>query len=107
MPFYLNHLQDDSDQIPELPGYYYQPEQDTYDRIPDLQVCLAEALYDIESILANPTAFPEQELIRLRDQIVSNLERAWEITGNSKEQLAAMMLQISRVAAKRCKQKPS
>lgn len=107
MPFYLTHEQDDYNQIPELPGYYFQPEQDTYDQIPKLQVCLAEALYDIESILADPSAFPEQELIRLKDQIISNLERAWEITGNSKDELAAMMLQISQVAAKRCKQKPS
>lgn len=107
MPFYLTQEQDDYNQIPELPGYYLQPEQDTYDQIPELQVCLAEALYDIESILTDRTTFSGQELIRLRDQIISNLERAWEITGNNKAELAAMMLQIAQVTVKGCKQNPS
>lgn len=107
MPFYLTRKQDDYDHIPELPDYYLEAEQDDYNQIPELQVCLAEALYDIESILANPTAFPEQKLMRLRHQVVSNLERAWELTGNSKEELATMMSQISQVVAKRGKQNPS
>lgn len=44
-------------------------------------------LYDIESVLADPSVFTEQELERLRDQIISNLERAWGITGGSEDQL--------------------
>ena len=107
MPFYLAHKQSDYAHIPELPDYYFEAEQDDHNQVPELQVCLAEALYDIESMLGNAAAFPEQELIRLRHQIVSNLERAWEITGNSKEQLVAMMSQISQVAAKKAKQNPS
>ena len=67
------------------------------DHIRELQICLAEALHDIESNLADATAFPEHELIRLRHQIVSNLESAWEV----------MMSQIGRVAAKRREQNPS
>ncbi len=35
----------------------------------------------------------------MRDQIVSNLERAWEITGRSADQLSGMMVQISQVVA--------
>jgi hypothetical protein len=57
--------------------YYLTPEHDDYNQIPELQVCLAEALFDIEGILADPTALPERELMRLRDQIVNNLERVW------------------------------
>jgi hypothetical protein len=80
--------------------FYLTPAQDDYDQIPELQVCLAEALYDIESVLADPTALPERELMRLRDQIVNNLERVWEITGSGEDELASMMLQISQVVAR-------
>jgi hypothetical protein len=83
--------------------FYLTPEQDDYDQIPELQVCLAEALFDIEGILADPTALPERELMRLRDQIVNNLERAWEITGSGEDELASMMLQISQVVARELK----
>jgi hypothetical protein len=79
--------------------FYLTPKQDDFNQIPELQVCLAEALFDIESILADPTTLPEQELMRLRDQIVNNLERAWEITGSGEDELASMMLQISQVVA--------
>jgi hypothetical protein len=40
-----------------------------------MTICLAEALYDSESILSDPSTFNEQERMRLRDQIVNNLER--------------------------------
>jgi ElaB/YqjD/DUF883 family membrane-anchored ribosome-binding protein len=76
--------------------FYLTPEQDQYNQIPELQACLAEALYDIESILADPSAYPDQELCRLRDQIVSNLERAWAITGSTEDELTGTMLQISQ-----------
>jgi ElaB/YqjD/DUF883 family membrane-anchored ribosome-binding protein len=82
MPFYLSHKQDD------------------YNQIPELQACLAEALYDIESILADPSAYPDEELCGLRDQIVSNLERAWAITGGTEDQLTGTMLQISQKVAR-------
>lgn len=59
--------------------FYLTPEQDAFNQIPELQVCLAKVLYDIESILADPSACPDEELCRVRDQIVSNLEHAWAI----------------------------
>ncbi len=46
-----------------MPSFYLTPKQDDFNQIPELQVCLAEALYDIESILADPRVFPEQELV--------------------------------------------
>ncbi len=55
-----------------MPCFYLTPKQDELNQIPELQVCVAEALYDIESILADPSVFSGQELVRLRDQIVSN-----------------------------------
>jgi hypothetical protein len=80
--------------------FYLKPEKDDFNQISELQVCIAEALYDIESILADPSAYPEQELCRLRDQIVSNLERGWAIAGGTEDQLTGTMIQISQVVAK-------
>ncbi len=59
--------------------YYLTPKQDEFNKIPELQVCIAEALYDAEAVLSNPSAFNAEEIRTLRDQITSNLERAWEI----------------------------
>ncbi len=80
--------------------YYLTPKQDDFDKIPELQVCIAEALYDIESILSDPGGYPYKEIVKLRDQIVSNLERAWEIVGGSEDQLLSTMMQISQVVAR-------
>jgi ElaB/YqjD/DUF883 family membrane-anchored ribosome-binding protein len=82
--------------------FYLTPEQDDFNQIPELQVCLAEALYDIESILADRSAYPDDELCRLRDQIVSNLERVWAITGGTEDELTGTMLQISQVVTREC-----
>ncbi len=79
---------------------YLTPEQDDYNQIPELQVCVAEAFYDVESILSDPGALPKEEVRTLRDQIVSNLERAWEIAGGSEDQLTGTMIQISQVVAR-------
>ena len=76
--------------------YYLIPKQDEFDKIPELQVCIAEALYDAEAILSNPSAF-KAEIKTLRDQIMSNLERAWGLTGGSADKLTGMMVQISQV----------
>ncbi len=65
-----------------------------------LQVCIAEALYDAEAILSNPSAFKAEEIRTLRDQIVSNLERAWELTGGTEDELTGVMVQIAQVVAK-------
>ncbi len=61
--------------------------------------CIAEALYDVDSIVADPGAYTKEQLATLHSQIVSNLERAWGITGGSEHQLTGTMLQISQVVA--------
>ncbi len=35
---------------PTMP-YYLTPKQDDYNQIPELQVCIAESLYDAEAVL--------------------------------------------------------
>jgi hypothetical protein len=60
-------------------------------------------LYDVDSIVADPGAYTEEELATLHSQIVSNLERAWEITGGTEDQLTGTMVQISQVVAKQFK----
>ncbi len=40
-----------------MPCFYLTPEQDDFDKIPELQVCIAEALYGVESILVHPEAY--------------------------------------------------
>lgn len=70
---------------------------------PERQVCLADALYDVDSIVADPRALPKEAIRALGDQIVSNLERAWEIAGGSDDQLDGMMLQISQAVARELK----
>ena len=57
--------------------YYLTPEQDDFNQ--ELQACIAEALYDVDSIVADPGAYTKEQLPTLHSQIVSNLERAWEI----------------------------
>ncbi len=83
------------------PCFYLTPKKDGFNQ--ELQVCIAEALYDAEAVLSNPRAFKAEEIRTLRDQIVSNLERAWEITGRSVDELTGMMVQISQVVAKQFK----
>jgi len=69
-------------------------------RTPDLQ---AEALYDVDSIVADPGAYTKEELATLHGQIVSNLEQAWELLGGSEDQLNGMMMQISGILPKQYK----
>ena len=85
--------------------FYLTPKQDDFNEIPELQACVAEALYDVESILSDPGALPKEEISILRDQIVSNLERAWEIAGGSEDQLTGTMIQISQVVAEQFKER--
>ena len=68
-----------------MPCFYLNLKQDDFNKIPELQVCIAEALYDAEAVLSNPRAFKAEEIRALRDQITSNLGRAWEITGRTEE----------------------
>ncbi len=51
------------------------------------QICIAEALYDVDSIVADPEAYTKEELAALHSQILSNLEWAWELLGGSEDQL--------------------
>ncbi len=83
-----------------MPCFYLTPKKDDFDKFPELQVCIAESLYDAEAVLSNPRAFKAEEIRTLRDQITSNLERAWEITGGTEDQLTGTMVQISQVVAK-------
>jgi hypothetical protein len=42
---------------PTMPCFYLKPKQDDFNQIPELQVCIAEALYDADSIVADPEAY--------------------------------------------------
>ena len=44
--------------------FYLTPKQDDFDKILELQVCI-EALYDIDSIVADPGAYTKGELASL------------------------------------------
>ncbi len=66
-----------------MPCFYLNPEQDNVNQ--ELQILIAEALYDVDSIVADPGACTKEELASLHSQIVSNLERAWEISGGSEQ----------------------
>ncbi len=80
--------------------FHLTSKQDDYNKIPELQVCIAEALYDVDSIVADPGAYTKEQLAILHSQVVSNLKRVWEITGGSKDQLTGVMMQISQVVAR-------
>ncbi len=84
--------------------FYLTPQQDDFNKIPELQVCIAEALYDVDSIVGDPGAYTKEELATLHSQIVSNLERAWEIADGSEDQLTGTMMQISQVVAREFKE---
>ncbi len=81
-----------------MPHFYLTPEQDDFNQ--ELQICIAEALYDVDSIVADPEAYTKEELAALRSQILSNLVQAWELTGGSEDQLLSTMMQISQVVAR-------
>ncbi len=77
-----------------MPCFYLTPKQDDFNEIPELQACIAEALYDVDSIVADPGACTKEELASLHSQIVSNLEQAWELLGGSEDQLLSTMMQV-------------
>ncbi len=79
--------------------FYLTPKQDDFNKIPELQICIAEVLYDVDSIVADPGAYTKEELVTLHSQILSNLGQAWELLGGSEDQLNGMMMQISHVVA--------
>ncbi len=53
--------------------------------------------------MADPGAYTKEQLATLHSQIVSNLERAWELLGGSEGELTAVMVQISQVVARQSK----
>ncbi len=76
-----------------MPCFYLTPKQDDFNKIPELQVCIAEALYDVDSMVTDPGAYTREELSTLHSQIVSNLEQAWELLGGSEDQLLSTTMQ--------------
>ncbi len=72
--------------------FYLTPNQDDFNKIPELQVCIAEALYNVDSIVADPGAYTKEELASLHSQILSNREWAWELNGGSEDQLTGTMM---------------
>ena len=85
--------------------FYLTPKQDDFNKIPELQVCIAEALYDVDAIVADPGAYTREELATLHGQILSNLEWAWAISGGDEDQLTGTMILISQVVAKQFNEK--
>ncbi len=79
--------------------FYLTPKQDDFNQ--ELQICIAEALYDVDSIVADPGVYTREELASLHSQIVSNLEQTWELSGGSEDQLLSTMMQISQVMAQK------
>ncbi len=51
-----------------MPRFYLTPKQDDFNKIPKLQICIAEALYDVDSIVADPGAYTKEELVRGKDK---------------------------------------
>ncbi len=56
-----------------MPCFYLTPEQDDLNQ--ELQVCIAEALYDVDSIVADPGAYTKEELASIHGQVMSNLNK--------------------------------
>ena len=52
--------------------FYLTPKQDDFNQ--ELQICIADALYDVDSIVADPGVYTKEQLATLQSQIVSNLE---------------------------------
>ncbi len=49
-----------------MPCFYLTPKQDDFNQ--ELQICIAEALYDVDSIVADPGAYTKEELVRGKDK---------------------------------------
>ncbi len=82
------------------PASISHPNKTTSTKSPNSRSVSPNSKYDAEAVLSNPSAFKVEEIRTLRDQITSNLERAWELTGRSEDELTGVMVQISQVVAK-------
>ncbi len=49
--------------------FYLTPDEDDFNKIPELQVCIAEALYDAEAALSNPSAFKAEGIRTLTSHL--------------------------------------
>jgi hypothetical protein len=83
-----------------MPCFYLTRDKAEPAEIGELRICLAEALYDLKTIMERPVA-RRSHLQVSYDQIVSNLERAWEITGGAREDLEETLLRIAQAVARR------
>lgn len=83
--------------------FYLSVKEDSLDRLPELRVLLAEALYHAESVMADPTVYSDEERERLYGQVRKNLEQAFTIAGGGEDELTGLMVQISQVVAKQFK----
>ncbi len=50
-----------------MPCFYLTPEQDDFNQ--ELQICIAEALYDVDSIVADPGAYTKEEKLTQPDRV--------------------------------------
>jgi len=62
-------------------GFGEKMQNDEYPEDTNFKSVFAEALYDVDSIVADPGAYTKEQLAALHSQIVSNLERASNIDG--------------------------
>ncbi len=49
-----------------MPCFYLTPKQDDFNQ--ELQICIAEALYDVDSIVADPEAYTKEQLAALHSR---------------------------------------
>jgi hypothetical protein len=54
--------------------FYLTPKQDDSNKIPELQVCIAEALYDVDSIVADPEVYTKEELAALHSHLSTMMQ---------------------------------
>jgi hypothetical protein len=45
-----------------MPCFYLNPKQDNVNQTPELQICIAEALYNVDSVVADPGAYTKEQL---------------------------------------------
>ncbi len=53
-----------------MPCFYLTPQQDDFNQ--ELQICIAEALYDVDSIVAGPGAYTREDLTTLQPDCVES-----------------------------------
>ncbi len=66
-----------------MPCFYLTPKQDDYNKIPELQVCIAEALYDVDSIMADSRGLHQRRTRNLAQS--DSLESRMGVGTNGRE----------------------